>query len=313
MGISGIVTNMKEIFIFIAIIIIALVALFAFQNTKLNGADVLSAFSFDFKKPSDNNNQENTQENTEPTPTSTPIKTISYPKPIEVQDVTPVTPVQNQKYPEALSIYYQKIKISTIIKKNKYHSSVIKLRVSTKEEINITGFIIKTRHGEFKIPQGLEGYKSYGVEKNITTDGYLSIYIMGDLSPLSINAFRINACFGYLKQYNNFYPSISSYCPKPSIEDIYELHPFCQDYILDLKRCEIPNYSNNLKISGNSYCTSYIIENLNYPGCYQNYKDEEDFLKNYWYIYTRTDIVEPLHDIIYLYDQNGYLIDDYTY
>lgn len=215
--------------------------------------------------------------------------------------------------PEALSVYYQKIRISGLTKKSSYYPSVIRLSVSTKEEINLTGFTIRTRHGEFKIPQGIKKYKAGRGEKDITVDGYINIYIIGGLSPLKTDAFRINTCFGYLKEYNDFYPPFSSYCPKPTIEDVYHLHPYCQDYILKLQSCKTPDYSNDLKISINSYCTSYITENLNYSGCYNNFNKEDDFLKNYWYIYAKSDLVEPLHDIIYLYDQNNYLVDDYSY
>jgi len=298
---NGIILAMKEIVIFIVIIIIALVVLFAFEGKNLSGANILSAFRFDFKSPA-------------PAPAPTPAPA---PKPLqpESQETQPTQPSENisPENPKALSLYYQKIKISGVTKKNTYHPSVIRLRVSTKEKINITGFTIKTRHGEFKIPQGIEKYQSDKPEKDITTQGYLTIYLIGDISPLNTSAFRINSCLGYLKESNQFYPSFSSYCPKPELEDIYNLHPYCQDYILDLKRCQIPDYSSNLKIATNSFCTSYIAENLNYSGCYRNYQKEDDFLKNYWYIYTKSDLVEPLHDIIYLYDQNGFLVDDYTY
>jgi hypothetical protein len=311
--------TMKEVLIFIVIIIIALVALYSFQNNKIDGANLLSALKFDIKPPSSAKTKTTgTSSVAAPSQnqTAAPAPTIE-PEPVPAPTPTP-TPVPEDgvtspKKPEALSLLYQKITISSVTKKTSAHPSVITLRMSSKEEIDITGFTVQTRHGQFKIPEGMEKYRAYGVEKDISGKGYLTIYLIGGKSPLNTDAFRINTCFGYLKQYNIFYPSVYNSCPKPTIEDVYDLNPFCQDYILKLRTCQIPDYSTNLKIASNSYCTSYINENLNYNGCYDNYSGTADFLKNYWYIYTKSDLVEPLHDIIYLYDQSGYLIDDYTY
>jgi hypothetical protein len=312
---------MKEILIFIAIVLIAVIAFSAFQNSKIDGASLLSAFKFDLKPPSANaSNKEQTAPNSTPqTSTSTTGPTAPpTPTPTPAPILTPAPSTSEQgvtspREPEALSLLYQKITISGITKKTSTHPSVIRLRVSTKEKIDLTGFIVQTRQGEFKIPEGMEKYQAYGADKDITVESYMTLYLIGEKSPLSTDAFRVNECLGYLNQYEDFYPSIYNYCPKPELEDLYDLNPFCQDYILKLRRCQIPNYSTNLKISSNSYCTSYISENLNYSGCFKNYSNEDIFLKNYWYIYTKSDLVEPLHDIIYLYDQNGYLVDDYAY
>ncbi len=312
---------MKEVVIFLIIMVLALAILFTIDEFDFKGANILSAFRYGptrgiskkTKEPSTTNtNQPIAQNPTPQTPApQSPAPQPQYPKPTPQKTELPgyATP----RKPEALSLYYQKVKISRIIKKSKSHPSVIRLRVSTKEEINLTGFTIQTRHGEFKIPKGVEKYKANRGEKDIIIDEYINIYIIGDLSPLKTDAFRINACFGYLKKYNDFYPSFSNYCLEPRKEDLYHLHPYCQDYILDLRRCEIPNYSKDLRIARNSYCTSYITENLNYAGCYDNFNKKDNFLKNTWYIYSKSDLVEPLYDIIYLYDQNNYLVDDYSY
>jgi len=161
----------------------------------------------------------------------------------------------------------------------------------------------------------VEKYQSLKNEKDILVRGYTTIYLIGEKSPLTTDAFRINTCFGYLKGYKELYPSTYVSCPKPKKEDLYDLNPFCQEFVLDLRRCEIPEYSDNLKIATNYSCTKYLNENFNYSGCYKNYNKEEDFLKNYWYVYAGSgaNLIEPLHDIISLHDQNGYLVDDYKY
>jgi len=215
----------------------------------------------------------------------------------------------------AKSPYYKKIRISGFQKKTSYHPSLIRLRsyAFEDEEINITGWKIKTRHGEFKIPKGVEKYQSYMTEKDIIVDKHVYIYLIGENSPLKYQAFKTNKCFGYLKEYNEFYPSIYASCPKPKLEDISYLTPFCQEYILNLWGCKTPNYSSNLKIATDSACVKYINNNFNYSGCFKNYSQDEDFLKNYWYIYIKSDSIEPLHDTIYLYDRNNLLVDKYAY
>ena len=43
----------------------------------------------------------------------------------------------------------------------------------------------------------------------------------------------------------------------------------CQDFIDDLSRCEIPDYSDNYDVSSDSECTTFLTEKFNYSQCYQ--------------------------------------------
>lgn len=290
--------TMKEITVFIIIVILALaflVFILGTNGTKATGASILDALRFNYAPP---HRQTAETKNTKPE---------SQPKTNPPQTKKP-EPEQKLKPAEKPNIT-----ISGIRQKTGRNPSVITLNIYSKEKTDITGFTIKTRHGEFKIPQGVEKYQEYKDGKDIFIEGYINIYIIGTASPLNGQNFRLNKCLGYLKEYISFYPSFSNYCPRPKQEEISYLLPVCQDYIIKLRTCQIPNYSGNLKISSNSNCASYINENLNYSGCYNKYNQDKNFLQNYWYIYNKSDIVEPLHDIIYLYDKNGSLIDSYNY
>lgn len=208
------------------------------------------------------------------------------------------------------------VKISGLQATSYYSPSMITLSVQPKygEKINMTGWKIKARKGEIIIPKGIEKYQSYRDSKDIILKDYAIIYIINDLNPLGKGKnFCLNKCFGYIKNYHKFYPSFYTYCPKPKLQDITELNPYCQEFILRLSNCEIPDYSNNMKISLDSQCTSYLRDNFNYSACFKKYSNDEDFLKNYWYIYVGTDIVHELHDTVYLYDQTGLLVDKHTY
>ena len=214
------------------------------------------------------------------------------------------------------SPYYGKVELSTIQAETRYHSSLITLsvRVYSGEKINITGWKIKARKGKITISQGIEKYQSHRTPSDIIIKENTKIYLINDSNPLGRDKnFCLNKCFGYIKNYRSFYPSFYTYCPKPKLEDISHLNPYCQEYILRLSSCEIPNYSNNIKIATDSKCVSFLNNTFNYSSCFKQYSKDEDFLKNYWYVYVGTDIVEPLHDTIYLYDHNGLLVDKYMY
>ncbi|GAI18369.1 unnamed protein product, partial [marine sediment metagenome] len=68
-------------------------------------------------------------------------------------------------------------------------------------------------------------------------------------------------CFGYLTQKYNFVPSISmsKKCPSIKLEDISYLDEYCQDFILrKLRGCEVPDYSQDLKILFDLKCRAFI-------------------------------------------------------
>lgn len=215
-----------------------------------------------------------------------------------------------------ISPYYGKVKISSIQTETEYHPSLIRLRVNIYpgDKINITGWRIKTRKGEITIPKGTEKYQYYAVPHDIIIKESLYIYLIGDSNPLGRDKnFRVNKCFGYLKNRYTFYPSLYTYCEKPKLEDISHLNPYCQEFILRIPRCKVPDYSDNTKIMFDMECRNYMDAKFNYRSCLKDLSRDEDFLTNYWYIYRNTNMIEPLHDTIYLYDPNGLLVDKYMY
>ena len=208
------------------------------------------------------------------------------------------------------------IKIYSVSDKNYYHPAIItlKYRLKYKEKVNISGWKIKARMGEIKIPQAVEKYQSSRDPKDIILEGSGTIYLISDQNPLGRNKnFRLNKCMGYLKNYNEFYPSFYVSCPRPDQKEISLLNPWCQEFVFDLSRCEIPNYSNEPKIAGDPKCVSFLKNNFSYSSCFNNYNQNEDFLKDYWYLYIKTEIAHELHDTVSLYDKKGELIDEYIY
>ena len=217
----------------------------------------------------------------------------------------------------SVSPYSGKIKISRVgIPSSSYHSVItLKAYLNEEEEINITGWHIKGRRGSSFIPQGIKKYFPGFPSEDILIKKGDRISISGDSSPLGRNKnFRLNKCLGYLAKSDRSSLSIPISCPRPRKEDISHLRACCQEFILRIRGCEVPDYSKNFKISQDSECTSYLKKNFNYQGCFINYSRDEDFLRNNWYIYLNTDIVTSDYcDTIYLRDQKGLLVDAYSY
>jgi len=222
------------------------------------------------------------------------------------------------------SPYFGKVEISSVSSQTSSRPSSIKLstQLNEEEKINITGWQLRGNKGVAIITEGIETYLPY--DSNPGEDIFIrysdTIYLWGASSPLGINkSFRPNKCFGYLTDIYNFVPSISSSkkCPSIKLEDISHLGEYCQDFILRMGGCKVPDYSKNLKIIFDSECTSYISsyaeKNFNYQGCFSNYSKDKDFLNNYWYVYLGHDITSKLHDTLYLRDQDGLLVAKYLY
>lgn len=218
------------------------------------------------------------------------------------------------------SPYFGKVKISSISSQASSRPSLITLSTYLKneEEMNITGWQIKGRKGSFVIPGGIEkyypGYNPVPTESIFVKRGDI-IYLSGASNPLGRGRnFRPNKCLGYLANYYDFPIPLPKNCPKPESEEISHLDFCCQEFILALPRCKVPDYSGNLRISTDSECTSYLTDNFNYADCYMKYSRDEDFTGENWHIYMNFDFVVTNDcDTLYLRDQNGLLVDKYSY
>lgn len=220
------------------------------------------------------------------------------------------------------SPYFGKVEIYRIKYKTSSQPSQITLnsRLGKEEKINITNWYIKANKGKIIIPKGIEKYQSFVSPQDIFIKQSDKIYLVsgsnpwGGSNPLGKNKnFRLNKCFGYFLKYYEFSPSFSKICPQSKLEEISYLNENCQEFILNLSKCEIPDYQDNIKILFDMKCRTYMDDNFNYNACFKNYQKDKDFLKNYWYVYLNTDIVSELHDLLYLRDQNGLLVDKYIY
>ncbi len=219
------------------------------------------------------------------------------------------------------SPYIGKIKISgvSINSSNEIGKITLSTRLEKKETINITGWKLEGEGGTYIVPLGTKEYSFTPSQEKETKDIVIEkgdgIYLSTTETPLGkTNAFQINKCFGYLKNYYDFEISVSKICPKPGKEDILYLSGCCSKFILGLNRCELPDYSEEEEIINDAECKDYLFNNLNYSGCSKNYSQDDDFLKNEWHIYMNKDIlVFDDWDTLYLKDDKGFVVDSYFY
>ncbi|MDA1337544.1 MAG: hypothetical protein O3C23_02150 [bacterium] len=239
-----------------------------------------------------------------------------------VVDVTPA----KSAFSLALSPFFGKVKISSVQAATSSKNSLIKLTTSldTDEKATITGWKIQGQAGSFVIPLGIENIRStlnIIPNDNIVIKKSDTILLTGDQSPFGVGKnynFRPNTCIGYLKAYYTFPLSVTSSCPntKPEIDEITGFSEPCQEFILkkiNYSSCNVPDYSQNVAVSTDAECVSYISNTFNYNACYQEHSQDVNFLKNEWHVYMNTNFIRSLHDAIELTDQNGLLVDKKVY
>lgn len=241
--------------------------------------------------------------------------------------LSPRPPPSAQAEPEekpTVSPWLGKIKISSFQLFAVSPNFLLILRPNFSEDtpISVTGWRIKSKiTGEATLRKGIERYRpAFATEAidNILVSRSDTVYVSGGESPISrgIN-FKPNTCFGYLKQ---FYPALpDSYScsqDQPRIEEVSNLSPGCQEFILNkinYSSCTVPDMG---AVATNQECVSYVNNTLtgfNYQGCYNQHSAETNFLRNEWRVYLNTSLGHYLHDTITLYDQNGLVVDTYIY
>jgi hypothetical protein len=237
----------------------------------------------------------------------------------KINDLTDPTPAK-RTFKINTSPYFEKIKIYSVKTETSTRSSLITLTSKLKEgEIDITDWQIKGEKGSFDFAPAIEKYNPISnpnPDDNILVRPGDEIYLSGGSNPLGKNKnFRLNKCMGYLANTYDFPVSFSTSCPKPEREEISYLSLCCQEYVLQLKSCEIPSYWEweDYQILGDSECQEYLSYNASYAGCFRNYSQDEDFLEDAWYFYLERNIVSDECDLLYLRDQAGLVVSTYLY
>lgn len=208
---------------------------------------------------------------------------------------------------------HEVVRISSIRVGDRFNSYKVRLssNLSRDEEINISGWTLKSENGTFTIPTAQEVYSFGGTQGDIKLGygDYIHLY-----SEKAVKGnFRLNKCLGYIEYVAPFIPSLPKKCPRISRSEITKFSSKCQDYLLSLGICE--RLSANPPIPLDDYTCHEFLQELNYTGCVERYGNDSDFLSREWRIWAddAINIFDPLHDRVQLLDKTGTVIDEYTY
>ncbi|MFC1751731.1 hypothetical protein ACFLY5_01130, partial [Patescibacteria group bacterium] len=188
------------------------------------------------------------------------------------------------------------------------------------KKINVSGWILGgwiDEEDEFvtiSIPRGTE--KPRHGEVNKASEVWLkpneSAIVLTGETPVGVS-FKLNKCFGYLTQFQDFVPDFAKLCPTPSEERWSDdLSENCTNYLSTIPRCRVPlSFPSGLE----EECTEEISEKLNYNYCVNNYARDKDFYIPEWRLYLGFDreLWSNSGETITLYDSDGLLVDTLTY
>ncbi|OGG40853.1 hypothetical protein A2118_01650 [Candidatus Kaiserbacteria bacterium GWA2_50_9] len=150
----------------------------------------------------------------------------------------------------------------------------------------------------------------------VLSPGMRAIIVSGQ-SPIGAS-FRENKCIGYFSTFQTFYPSLSQNCPVPSDELAafygtgYIRDPFCIDYVNRLSRCHV---ALTPPAGASGSCQNFLVKYLNYSGCVDTHKNDNDFLGNTWRVYLGRSgpMWRKTHELVKLLDVNGKTVDAFSY
>lgn len=214
---------------------------------------------------------------------------------------------------------YAQLKIASVTRKAVPElNENIKITNNSKENIDITGLVIKNQKNEtIIIPKAAEvlNLQISDSVKNLILEQGKTATIFSGPSPVGKN-FRLNKCAGYLNAYFNFLPKLREECPKPIDQELLALglSNNCRDYIKSLSVCTPPNTS-DIRVTYDGQCTNYLLNTFNYTNCAVRYQVDPDFLKNDWYVYLNRGSAfwNDLHGEAKLLDRDGNIIASYAY
>lgn len=231
--------------------------------------------------------------------------------------------IQIEEDKKTQSKYYGVVKLLYINRSDKPESEFLALHVDDnyKEAVPITGWKIRSVNSNINaiIPSGTQLLFTGMINREDPILVYAgdNIYVNTGYSPNGLS-FRINKCSGYLTQFQEFTPYISSNCPRPADEDLSSIprlaiNDACFDYIDSFPYCKIQTES--LPKNWSVECSKFIYDKINYSSCINTHKGDSDFYKKEWRIYLkRGDILwRARNQNIILYDNEDKIVSTLKY
>ncbi len=231
--------------------------------------------------------------------------------------------IQLTEEQKSQSKYFGIIKIQFINRSQNSSGEYVTLHMdnSATTTIPITGWVLKSLSSgnSVTIPKGtyLIFYGSINSEDPIILTGGDTVYLSTGISPNGYS-FKLNKCSGYMSQFQNFTPYISTTCPAPRDENLSSIpktvvNDACFDYIESFPSCRIQTGQFPLGLS--TECQNFFNEKINYKSCVNIHKNDKDFYLYEWRVYLkRSDrIWKDRRETVVLYDSLGKIVDTIKY
>lgn len=214
-----------------------------------------------------------------------------------------------------LSPFFQQVRLGGVSPGGWFSQSQISLYAyltSQTSTIDVTGWQIKTNRGGEYIPQAVQVYDPLGLNPatdiRLTNGDMLNIY--STWAPVNL---RLNKCMGYLPNKSQFNPPLPQNCPYVDRSSLQSLSGACQNYILSLWSCAMPNMA-SFQIPQNDYaCVNYLQNHFSYYSCFDEHQADSDFLSHEIRVWIGGSPLDPSHDRVLLLDRAGLLVDTYSY
>jgi hypothetical protein len=213
-----------------------------------------------------------------------------------------------------LSPYFHLIRFGGVTAGTSYYYGTITLYsyLNASTTVDITGWQIKSRNSGEYIPQAVNLYDASGLmpatDIMLHNGDTVSLYS----SSAAINL-RLNKCIGYVAHMENFNPALPTNCPYVDRSAIQNFTGACQNYIESLNSCQAPDMTSPSIPRTDYSCEDYLKNNFTYKSCFQSHVNDADFLSNQVWVWMGSNVVDPYHDSVKLFDKKGLLVDLYSY
>jgi hypothetical protein len=231
------------------------------------------------------------------------------PPPINPADIPPgFTAAQ-------LSPYFNQVRLTGVAPGSAYYYGTITVSnedYNSTGTIDVSGWQIKSRNSGEYIPQAINIYDPTGLTaaSDIRLRPGDTLYLYSSSAPFNL---RLNECTGYIASVANFQPALPLSCPPVNQSQIQNFTGQCQNYINSIGGCQQPNMSSPQIPQTDYACQNFLENNFTYKSCFTQHYSDPNFLSNQIWAWTGSNVVDPYHDSVQLLDNNGLLVDLYTY
>ncbi len=214
---------------------------------------------------------------------------------------------------DQLSKYFGKVSFEKVEPGNygRVEEVLLSTAIKPTETIDVTGWTLQANRASQVIPQAISSLDLLHptLEGDIKLGYGHTLDIFATRSAAGAS-FRLNRCTGYLQNHFNFVPALPQECPAINRSDIVTFTGACQEYLLSLNTCKEPEIG---AVPPNDTLCRYYVNNTNYLGCVDKYKNTSNFYSNQWRVWTGSNFLDDLHDRLLLLDRSGKLVDIYVY